>query len=134
MSKSDTLSRRLARAVELLASLPHDSDVVFPAARTSGALHHRTLIRELQRLGRTESVHGFRASFRTWAGERTSFPNHVIEIALAHTVGSAVERAYSRGDLLDQRSKLMEAWAAFCDREAGDTAARSHVVPIRGVS
>jgi integrase len=76
------------------------------------------LIRELQRLGVKATVHGFRSSFRTWAGERTSFANHVIEIALAHTIGSAVERAYSRGDLLDQRSKLMEAWSAYCDHRA----------------
>jgi len=115
------------RAVELLASLPHDSDFVFPAVRTGGAPHHRTLIRELQRLDVKATVHGFRSSFRTWAGERTSFPNHVIELALAHTIGSAVERAYSRGDLLDQRSKLMEAWSEFCDRGAGDGA----VVAIR---
>ena len=115
------------RAVELLASLPHDSDFIFPAVRAGGAPHHRTLIRELQRLGVKATVHGFRSSFRTWAGERTSFANHVIEISLAHTVGSAVERAYSRGDLLDQRSKLMEAWAEFCDREAGD----GEVVAIR---
>jgi integrase len=118
------------RAVALLASLPHDSDFVFPAIRADGAPGYKTLIRVLQRLGVKATVHGFRSSFRTWAGERTSYPNHVIEIALAHTIGSAVERAYSRGDLLDQRSKLMEAWAAYCDRAAGD----GEVVAIRGVS
>jgi len=115
------------RAAALLASLPRDGDFIFPAVRAGGAPHHRTLIRELQRLGVNATVHGFRSSFRTWAGERTSFANHVIEVSLAHTIGSAVERAYSRGDLLDQRSKLMEAWAAFCDRGAGDGA----VVAIR---
>jgi integrase len=111
------------RAVALLASLPHDGDFVFPAPRAGGAPHQQTLSRELRRLGVKATVHGFRSSFRTWAGERTSFANHVIEISLAHTIGSAVERAYSRGDLLDQRSKLMEAWAEFCDRGAGDSAA-----------
>ena len=115
------------RAVELLASLPHDSDFVFPAVRVGGAPHQQILSRELGRLGVKATVHGFRSSFRTWAGERTSFANHVIEQALAHTIGSQVERAYSRGDLLDQRSKLMEAWAAFCDRGAGD----GEVVAIR---
>jgi integrase len=121
------------RAVALLASLPHDSDFVFPAVRTGGAPHHRTLIRELQRLGVKATVHGFRSSFRTWAGERASFANHVIEISLAHTIGSAVERAYSRGDLLDQRSKLMEAWSEFCDRVDGDRdrARAGEVVAIR---
>jgi integrase len=117
-------------AVALLASLPRDGDFVFPAVRVGGAPHQQTLSRELRRLGVKATVHGFRSSFRTWAGERTSFANHIIEQALAHTIGSAVERAYSRGDLLDQRSKLMEAWSEFCDREAGDGA----VVAIRGVS
>ena len=106
------------RAVTLLASLPRDCDFIFPAPRAGGAPHQQTLSRELRRLGVKATVHGFRSSFRTWAGERTSFANHVIELSLAHTVGSAVERAYSRGDLLDQRSKLMEAWAVFCDRGA----------------
>jgi integrase len=115
------------RAVELLASLPHDSDFVFPAVRAGGAPLHQTLSRELGRLGVKATVHGFRSSFRTWAGERTSFANHVIEISLAHTIGSAAERAYSRGDLLDQRSKLMEAWAEFCDRGVG----AGEVVAIR---
>jgi integrase len=118
------------RAVALLASLPRDGDFIFPAVRAGGAPHHRTLIRVLQRLDTKVTVHGFRSSFRTWAGERTSFANHVIEQALAHAIGGAVERAYSRGDLLAQRSKLMEAWAAFCDRGAGD----GEVVAIRGVS
>jgi integrase len=116
------------RAAELLASLPRNNDFVFPAVRAGGAPRQEILSRELGRLGVKATVHGFRSSFRTWAGERTSFPNHVIEQALAHTIGSAVERAYSRGDLLDQRSKLMEAWAAFCDRGDGE------VVAIRGVS
>jgi integrase len=120
------------RAVELLASLPHDSDFVFPAVRVGGAPHQQILSRELGRLGVKATVHGFRSSFRTWAGERTSFANHVIEQALAHTIGSQVERAYSRGDLLDQRSKLMEDWAKFCGRPASRGA--GEVVALRGVS
>jgi integrase len=115
------------RAVELLAGLPRGSEYLFTAVRTGGAPHHRTLIREMQRLGRTETVHGFRAAFRTWAGERTSYAPHIIEQALAHTIGSAVERAYSRGDLLDQRRRLMEDWARFCDRPS----VQGDVRPIR---
>jgi len=59
------------------------------------------------------TVHGFRSSFRDWAGERTSFPRDVAEMALAHVVGDATERAYRRGDALERRRKLMEAWVAF---------------------
>jgi integrase len=62
----------------------------------------------------TITVHGFRSSFRDWAAEATSSPNHVVEMALAHTIGSAVEKAYRRGDLFEKRRQLMEAWAAHC--------------------
>jgi integrase len=71
----------------------------------------------LQHMGHTGlTAHGFRASFKTWAEEATQYPPHIIEQALAHAVGSAVERAYRRGDLLDQRRRLMQDWADFCDR------------------
>ena len=72
------------------------------------------------------TVHGFRSSFRDWAAERTSFPREVVEMALAHTIASAVERAYRRGDLLERRVQLMEAWARFCTTPA----AVGEIVPI----
>jgi integrase len=59
------------------------------------------------------TVHGFRSSFRDWVGECTSFPREVAEAALAHVVGDDTERAYRRGDALEKRRKLMEAWAGF---------------------
>ena len=74
----------------------------------------RTLVADL-REGVTR--HGFRSSFRDWAAETTGFPNHVVEMALAHALPDAVEAAYRRGDLLEKRRKLMEAWAAYCARE-----------------
>ena len=58
--------------------------------------------------------HGFRSSFRDWAAERTNFPNHVCEAALAHVIENKAEAAYRRGDLFAKRTKLMEAWAAYC--------------------
>jgi len=61
------------------------------------------------------TVHGFRASFRTWAGEQTDFPREIIEMCLAHTIGNAVEQSYWHGDPLEKRRKLMEAWASYCD-------------------
>jgi integrase len=57
--------------------------------------------------------HGFRSAFRDWAGDRTSFPRDVIETCLAHLVGDATERAYRRGDALEKRSEVMEAWAKY---------------------
>jgi integrase len=59
-----------------------------------------------------------RSSFRDWAGDTTTFPREVVEMALAHTVGSATERAYRRGRALDKRRELMNAWAIFCDGNA----------------
>jgi integrase len=58
--------------------------------------------------------HGFRSSFRTWAGDETDFPREIAEKALAHLVGDETERAYDRGDLFEKRRVLMAAWANYC--------------------
>jgi hypothetical protein len=60
------------------------------------------------------TVHGFRSSFRDWAGEATEFPQEIAETSLAHVVGNAVERAYRRGDALERRRALMLAWESYC--------------------
>jgi integrase len=70
------------------------------------------------------TTHGFRSSFRDWAGDTTDFPREVAEAALAHAVGDETERAYRRGDALDKRRQLMDAWADFL------TGAVSNVIPI----
>lgn len=64
--------------------------------------------------GRMITVHGFRSTFRDWAGEQSSFPREVIEHALAHGLADKTEAAYQRGSLLMKRRKLMDAWAGFC--------------------
>jgi integrase len=75
----------------------------------------------LERMGRGDvTVHGFRSTFRDWAGEATSHANHVVEQALAHAIGSAVEAAYRRGDLFEKRRLLMDEWASFCAEPRGD--------------
>jgi integrase len=79
-----------------------------------------------KRLGFDVTVHGFRSTFSDFAHERTAFSNHVIELSLAHAIGNEVEKAYRRGDLLDKRRKLMEAWAAFAA-----TPATAGAVPMR---
>jgi hypothetical protein len=73
------------------------------------------------------TTHGFRATFKTWAAERTNFPREVVEAALAHVTGNKVEAAYQRGDLFDKRQKLMDAWAQFCTK--GSVSAE--VVPMK---
>ena len=73
-----------------------------------------TLAAVLKRLGRHDiTVHGFRSSFRDWAGETTHFFREVIEAALAHRLRDKAEAAYARGDLFEKRRVLMTAWASF---------------------
>ena len=106
------------RAVAILGEMAklRLNEFVFPGMKQGRPLSDmgvRILLREL----RPEiTKHGFRSTFRDWAAETTSFPNHVVEMALAHSVSDAVEAAYRRGNLLEKRRKLMEAWAAFCAR------------------
>jgi integrase len=76
--------------------------------------------RVLSDMGSKTTVHGFRSSFRDWAAETTGFASEVVEMALAHAVGSKVEAAYRRGDLFLKRRQLMDAWAAFLARPAGE--------------
>lgn len=72
----------------------------------------------LELMGRDETTHGFRSTFRDWASECTTHQNHVVEMALAHVVGNAVEAAYRRGDLFEKRRELMLAWNEYCEKDA----------------
>jgi integrase len=93
------------------------NEFVFPGRQ--GPYETKAMLRVLQGLGRNDiTVHGFRSSFRDWASERTNYPNHVVEQALAHAIGSQVEAAYRRGDLFEKRRKLMAAWADYCGKPA----------------
>jgi integrase len=60
------------------------------------------------------TVHGFRATFKTWATERSNFPRELVEVALAHVFEDKTEAAYQRGDMFEKRRRLMAAWAEFC--------------------
>lgn len=102
--------------------LRDDSDLVFPSPLRPGRpLSNMTLTKLLRDVGLADraQVHGFRASFRTWASERTSVPHAVCEMALAHAVGSAVERSYARSDLFEKRRGLMDLWAAYVTGDRG---------------
>ena len=92
-----------------------DDDLVFPAGR--GAADASTLRKVLHRVAGNATVHGFRSAFRTWASEQTSVPHAVCEMALAHRVGSDVERSYARSDLFEKRRALMATWAAYLTGE-----------------
>jgi integrase len=95
-------------AMACLGSVMAPSGPVF--AGSAKQLTHR-LTKLLK--GRSVTLHGFRSSFRDWAAECTDFPSEIVEMCLAHTVGTKVERAYRRTDLLAKRRALMEAWASY---------------------
>jgi integrase len=87
---------------------------VFPGLKPGKPLSIMALEMVLRRMKRVDiTVHGFRSTFRDWASERTGFPHEVCEMALAHVISNKVEAAYRRGDLLERRRALMEAWAGF---------------------
>jgi integrase len=96
-------------------------DYVFPGRSRDGQLSSMAFEMLLRRMKAEVTSHGFRSTFRDWAGEVSNFPRELAEAALAHTVGDATERAYRRGDALEKRRKLMEAWAGFLERKPNGT-------------
>ena len=122
------LSGRAMAIVDEMFAI-RSGDYVFPGAKAGRALSNMAFLMLLRRMSRGDlTTHGFRSSFRDWAAEVTAFPAEVAEMALAHTVSSKVEAAYRRGDLLEKRRQLAEAWAAYVD----SSAMSGKVVPIRG--
>jgi integrase len=106
------------RAVSILRGLHKvkSGKFVFPGQVRNKPLSNMAMEMVLRRMElQSVTVHGFRSSFRDWAGNVTSFPREVVETALAHVIGDKAEQAYRRSDALDKRRKLMEAWAAFCE-------------------
>jgi integrase len=121
------LSEPALAVLEAMRSI-QQSAYVFPGANAGQPVRGGTVWWLANQLAGV-SVHGLRSSFRDWASERTNFQREVCEMALAHAIPSAVEKAYRRGDLFEKRRKLMDAWAEFC----GKPAAAGDVARIRGV-
>jgi integrase len=114
-----------ARALAILKQMDELRDeagtaaLVFPGESRGKPQSNMAMAMLLRRMKRGDvTVHGFRSSFRDWAGEETPFAREVAEAALAHVVGDETERAYRRGDALEKRRKLMDAWAEFCSGSA----------------
>jgi integrase len=103
------------QALNLLQALHKTrlNDFVFPGLHKNSALGASTLIALIRRMGLAVTIHGFRSSFRDFAGERTEFSRDICEEALAHSIGG-VEAAYRRTDFLEKRRSLMQAWGSFC--------------------
>ena len=111
-----------ARALAILdeARILRDATgLLFPGTRR-GPLSDMTLSKLLRDLGIEAVPHGFRSSFRDWAGECTNFPREVCETALAHVNPNKVEAAYARSDLFEKRRELMTAWARFLNPAPAD--------------
>lgn len=105
------------RAVQILEETSaFGSQWLFPA--TGGCqLSSMAMTMLLRRMDVAVTVHGFRSAFRDWAAECTAYAHEVAEMALAHTIGNKVERAYRRGDLFDKRKRLMDDWATYCSTD-----------------
>jgi integrase len=118
-------------ALDLLGAPGQRGELVFSSAKRPGApLSDMTLAAVLKRMGRADlTVHGFRSTFRDWAGETTNHPREVIEAALAHRLKDKAEASYARGDLFQKRQKLMQDWANFA---TGTSGARPRLHPFVG--
>jgi integrase len=120
--------------VDLLRGLPREdgNQFIFVGSRPGYGFNRLMFRAVMQRMGRDETVHGLRSSFRTWAAEQTNYPREVCERALAHVIGNQSERAYERGDLFSKRRKLMEAWTRYCTSPPARAKADGNVVAISG--
>ena len=115
-----------ARAAEIAKQFADaaTSEWLFPGVKPKRPISNGTMAKALRQAGGEGTVHGLRSAFRDWVNEETNFPGDLAEAALAHIVGDETERAYRRGDALEKRRKLMEAWAANCAGEANDNVVR----------
>ena len=134
-------------ALALLDGLPRlaGCELIFPST-TNAVLSDMTLTAVIRRMDETDrkvggsgwtdrsgnviTAHGFRSTFRDWAGETTAFPREVIEHALAHRIADKAEAAYQRGTLLDKRRRLMGEWAKTCQQVESS----AEVIPISAVA
>jgi integrase len=114
------LSPRALAILEKMEAHRHGDDgFVFPGGKAGRPLSNMAFLMLLRRMDRGDlTAHGFRATFKTWASERTGFQNEIVEAALAHVVGNKVEQAYQRGDMFEKRRRLMQQWATFCTAPA----------------
>jgi integrase len=113
------------RGVELLRrakQVSAGSDLVFPGRSGTKPISNMVFLMTLRRMGLDVTAHGFRSGFRDWAAEQTHFAREVCEMALAHSVEDKTEAAYRRGDLLDKRRELMDAWANYLASKLGKAA------------
>ncbi len=106
------LGRRALELLQVAKMLDPDSRFLF--SKKGNALSNMAMLMLVRRLGLGVTVHGFRSAFRDWVAEETAHNPDAAELALAHTIPNKVESAYRRGDMLEQRRRLMNDWGTYC--------------------
>ena len=103
-----------AAAIKLLEAMPRmeGTDLVFPGTKGQ-PLSDMSLTAVMRRMDVDAVPHGFRSTFRDWAGDRTNYPRDMAEAALAHKLENKVEEAYRRSDALEKRREMMQEWGKF---------------------
>ena len=117
-----------SRAVEIITELSETrfGEFVFCHARNGKPYSVNAPRALLKRMGRDETLHGFRATFKSWATDKTMTQREVIEMALAHKIGNEVEASYLRTSAIEKRRKLMEKWSRYCDGLSGADVVKLH--------
>lgn len=113
------LSRQALGILERMRELGEDG-LIFPGQRMDRPMSDATVEALMKRMGiqsDTAVPHGFRSTFKDWAGEVAAYPNELSEMALGHTIRNKAEEAYRRGVFLERRRDMMQHWADFCDGE-----------------
>ena len=118
------LSKRALAIVKGL-STAKSSAYVFPGQKRDKPLSNMAMLMLLDRMGKRGAItsHGFRSTFSDWASEVSPYSSELRETALAHTIGNKAEAAYRRGDALEKRRAMMEAWAQWCEPRAPNVVA-----------
>jgi integrase len=120
------------RALEILADMPREKGgYIFPGAIARAPLSNMAMLELLQGMrGEDVTTHGFRSTFRDWAGDRTNFARELIECAMSHQIKDRAEAAYRRSTALEKRRQLMEAWSRYCQAPL----TRGEVVELHGAA
>lgn len=116
--------------VTMLEAMPHRHGWLFPgeSRRNPGPMTIAATSKLVKELRPGLTQHGFRSTFRDWAGDQTAYPREIVEAAMAHTIKDKAEAAYRRSDALERRARLMQDWATYCGTEP---AKADNVTPIR---
>lgn len=118
-----------SRSLEILTIAQHsDPNSPYLFSRRGRPLSNMAMLMLVRRMRSGMTAHGFRSAFRDWVAEETDFSPEVAEMALAHTIANRVEAAYRRGNLLERRRRLMEAWQAYC---SSDPQMNVYAIPTR---